>query len=207
LVRFFQSSPANAASPFLVDAKNIYLRVFNLTMMKKISSTLLILALYLASIMPLSAQTQKTYCNPINLDYGYTPIPNFSEAGRHRATADPVIVKYKDDYYLFSTNQWGYWWSSDLINWNFISKRFLRPWNQVYDELCAPAVGIVGDTMLVFGSTYTSNFTLWMSTNPKGNNWKPLVDSLEIRHFLPMRMVNSICTTEAATVILFMELN
>ena len=32
---------------------------------------------------------QKTYCNPINLDYGYTPIPNFTEWGKHRATADP----------------------------------------------------------------------------------------------------------------------
>lgn len=124
---------------------------------------------------------QKTYCNPINIDYGYTPIPNFSEWGRHRATADPVIVNYKGDYYLFSTNQWGYWWSSDMLHWTFISKRFLRPWNtNTYDELCAPAVGIVGDTMLVFGSTYTSKFTLWMSTNPKENLWKPLVDSFEI---------------------------
>jgi hypothetical protein len=67
-----------------------------------------------------------------------------------------------------------------MLNWNFISKKFLRPWNQGYDELCAPAVGIVGDTMLVFGSTYTSKFTLWMSTNPKANEWKPLVDSFEI---------------------------
>lgn len=123
---------------------------------------------------------QKTYCNPINLDYGYTPIPNFSEWGRHRATADPVIVNYKGDLYLFSTNQWGYWWSNDMLNWNFISKKFLRPWNTGYDELCAPAVGIVGDTLLVFGSTYTSKFTLWMSTNPKANEWKPLVDSFEI---------------------------
>ena len=55
----------------------------------------------------LSHGQQKTYCNPLNLDYGYTPIPNFSEWGRHRATADPVIVLYKGDYYLFSTNQWG----------------------------------------------------------------------------------------------------
>lgn len=124
---------------------------------------------------------QKTYCNPVNIDYGYTPIPNFSEWGRHRATADPVIVNYKGDYYLFSTNQWGYWWSNDMLNWNFISKKFLRPWNAgVYDELCAPGVGIIGDTMIVFGSTYTSKFTLWMSTNPKANEWKPLVDSFEI---------------------------
>ena len=124
---------------------------------------------------------RRTYCNPINIDYGYTPIPNFSEWGRHRATADPVIVLYKNDYYLFSTNQWGYWWSSDMLNWNFVSKKFLRPWNAgVYDELCAPAVGIIGDTMIVFGSTYTSKFTIWMSTNPKANEWKPLVDSFEI---------------------------
>ena len=123
----------------------------------------------------------KTFCNPINIDYGYTPIPNFSEWGRHRATADPVIVNYKGDFYLFSTNQWGYWWSKDLNKWNFIPRKFLRPWNSgIYDELCAPAVGIIGDTMLVFGSTYTKNFTLWMSTDPKENQWKPLVDSLEI---------------------------
>ena len=143
--------------------------------MKKLS---VILLFVFASIQ--SEAQQKTYCNPINIDYGYTPIPNFSTWGRHRATADPVIVNYKGDYYLFSTNQWGYWWSSDMSNWNFVSKKFLRPWHNVYDELCAPAVGIVGDTMLVFGSTYSKNFTLWMSTNPKGNDWKPLIDSLDI---------------------------
>lgn len=129
----------------------------------------------------LAISQQKTYCNPVNIDYGYTPIPNFSEWGRHRATADPVIVNYKGDFYLFSTNQWGYWWSNDMLNWKFISKKFLRPWNTgTYDELCAPAVGILGDTMLVFGSTYTNNFSIWMSTNPKANEWKPLVDSFEI---------------------------
>ena len=135
---------------------------------------------FLLAIWLQSEAQQKTYCNPVNIDYGYTPIPNFSQWGRHRATADPVIVNYKGDYFLFSTNQWGYWWSSDMIKWNFVSRKFLRPWNEGYDELCAPAVGIIGDTMVVFGSTYTSNFTLWMSTNPKTDDWKPLVDSLSI---------------------------
>jgi len=121
-----------------------------------------------------------TYCNPINIDYGYTPIPDFGKWGRHRATADPVIVHYKGDYYLFSTNQWGYWWSSDMLNWHFIARKFLRPWNEGYDELCAPAIGILGDTMIVFGSTYTRNFTIWMSTDPKAGQWKPLVDSFDI---------------------------
>ena len=137
------------------------------------------LLLSFACISVAEAQ-QKTYCNPINVDYGYTPFPSFTEWGKHRATADPVIVNYKGDFYLFSTNQWGYWYSSDMLNWKFNSRKFLRPWNDTKDELCAPAVGIVGDTMLVFGSTYTNKFTLWMSTNPKANEWKPLIDSFEI---------------------------
>lgn len=140
---------------------------------------LVMIAAVVVSVLHTHAQ-QKTYCNPINIDYGYTPIPNFSEWGRHRATADPVIVTYKGDYYLFSTNQWGYWYSSDMLNWKFVSRKFLRPWNKAYDELCAPAVGIIGDTMIVFGSTYTRNFSIWMSTNPKENEWKPLVDSFDI---------------------------
>ena len=139
----------------------------------------ILLALAIISVLNVRSQ-QKTYCNPVNLDYGYTPIPDFSEWGRHRATADPVIVTYKGDYYLFSTNQWGYWWSHDMLDWHFISRKFLRPWNKGYDELCAPAVGILGDTMIVFGSTYTRNFTIWMSTDPKGDKWKPLVDSFDI---------------------------
>jgi xylan 1,4-beta-xylosidase len=144
---------------------------------------LIILILFsLVVLLSSKAQTNKpkTFCNPINIDYGYTPIPNFSEWGRHRATADPVIVNYKGDYFLFSTNQWGYWWSSDMSEWHFIPRLFLRPWNKSYDELCAPAVGIIGDTMIVFGSTYTSDFTIWMSTNPKTDDWKPLVERFEI---------------------------
>ncbi|RXK62259.1 xylosidase [Lacibacter luteus] len=140
---------------------------------------IIVLAAVFVFVLQLHAQ-QRTYCNPINIDYGYTPIPNFSEWGRHRATADPVIVTYKGDYYLFSTNQWGYWHSSDMLNWKFVSRKFLRPWNKAYDELCAPAVGIIGDTMIVFGSTYTRQFSIWMSTNPKANEWKPLVDSFDI---------------------------
>ncbi|MBC6991895.1 family 43 glycosylhydrolase [Hymenobacter sp. BT491] len=123
---------------------------------------------------------QLTYCNPLNLDYGYTPIPNFAEAGKHRATADPVITLYKGDYYLFSTNQWGYWWSHDLYNWKFVSKSFLEPQHKVYDDLCAPAVFVLGDTLLVYGSTQEKNFPIWMSTNPKANEWKKAVDPFQI---------------------------
>ena len=118
---------------------------------------------------------QKTFCNPMNLDYGFTPIPNFSEQGRHRATADPVISYFKGKYYLFSTNQWGYWWSNDLLKWNFISRKFLQPYHKVYDELCAPATLTLGDSLLVIGSTYAKDFTLWYSRDPTSDTWKVAV--------------------------------
>jgi len=150
----------------------------------------LALMLMLFSFQVFSQKKHLTYCNPINLDYGYTPIPNFTEQGRHRATADPVIVNFKGDYYLFSTNQWGYWWSSDLADWKFVSKSFLRPEHKVYDDLCAPSVWIQGDTMLVFGSTYARNFPIWMSTDPKGNEWKEVVSNFDIGGWDPAHFVD-----------------
>ncbi len=140
---------------------------------------LLCICVVLSAKCIFAQQKQKTYCNPINIDYGYTPIPNFAEEGKHRATADPVITMYKGDYYLFSTNQWGYWWSSDMYHWNFVQRHFLRPEHHVYDDLCAPAVWVQGDTLLVFGSTYSSNFPIWMSTNPKANEWKEAIHEFE----------------------------
>lgn len=138
-----------------------------------------VLAMVLSTGSSLCAQ-QKTYCNPINVDYGYTPIPNFSEQGRHRATADPVITVFKNNYYLFSTNQWGYWVSPDMLDWRFIPRKFLKPWHKVYDELCAPGALAMGDTLLLLGSTYSKNFPVWMSTDPRSDNWKEAVDSFEV---------------------------
>ena len=60
----------------------------------------------------------KTYCNPMNLDYAFVPDKDYSHGKQHRSTADPVCIMYKGLYYLFSTNQEGYWWSSDLNRWH-----------------------------------------------------------------------------------------
>lgn len=153
-------------------------------------SLILLMVLCGLSLSSVSQARQLTYCNPINLDYGYTPIPNFSTQGKHRATADPVIVTFKGDYYLFSTNQWGYWWSSDLYNWNFVSRSFLRPEHKVYDDLCAPSVWVQGDSMFVFGSTYERNFPIWQSTNPKGNEWTEAVQNFDIGGWDPAHFVD-----------------
>jgi len=124
------------------------------------------------------AAKTKTYCNPINIDYGYTPIQILQPKENTAPTADPVITMYKGDYYLFSTNQWGYWWSHDMYHWNFIPRHFLRPEHKVYDDLCAPAVWVRGDTLMVFWLNLFGKFPDLMSTNPKANEWKKLSMSL-----------------------------
>lgn len=120
-----------------------------------------------------------TYCNPINIDYGYCPIPDFVEQGKHRTSADPAIVLFRGDYYLFATNQWGYWWSSDMLDWNFVPRRFLKPHHKVYDELCAPAPFVMNDALYVIGSTYTRDFPLWKSANPRVDDWTEAVPEFE----------------------------
>ncbi len=122
---------------------------------------------------------QKTYCNPINIDYGYTPIPNLAKHGKHRATADPVIVTFKGNYFLFSTNQWGYWWSDDMVDWKFVPRKFLRERNETYDELCAPAAFVMKDELYLIGSTHGPAFSMWKSKDPTGDNWEIAVDSLK----------------------------
>jgi hypothetical protein len=86
-----------------------------------------------------------------------------------------VIAYFKNQYYLFSTNQWGYWVSKDLVDWKFISRKFLQPYHKVYDELCAPATLVLGDSLLVIGSTYEKDFTLWYSQHPQTDTWKEAV--------------------------------
>lgn len=161
----------------LIFMKFLTIRASGLYHSGRMKETLLLFILLLGFAQ--AHAQQKTYCNPINIDYGYTPIPNFATQGKHRATADPVITFFKDKYYLFSTNQWGYWHSDDMLDWKFIPRKFLRPEHKVYDELCAPSVSFVNDTLLVVGSTHSKEFPIWMSTKPEGDNWKELVHKFE----------------------------
>ncbi|AQX84937.1 discoidin domain-containing protein [Elizabethkingia bruuniana] len=142
--------------------------------MKKILFGAAILSVFIANAQ------QKTYANPVNVDYGYTPIPNFATQGKHRATADPVIVTFKGKYFMFSTNQWGYWWSDDMLNWKFVSRKFLLPQHKVYDELCAPAVFVMKDAMYVIGSTHNPDFPIWKSTDPTKDNWEIAVKEFKV---------------------------
>ena len=65
-----------------------------------------------------AAVTPRTFCNPLNLDYG---LRSKGTSPLHRHGADPCIVLFNSRYYLFSTwDKPGIRVSDDLLNWKYI---------------------------------------------------------------------------------------
>lgn len=110
------------------------------------------------------ALVQRTYCNPMDIDYRY----NFEQEARgisYRAGADPVIVMHKGEYYLFVTISGGWWHSTDLIHWRFI-KPDVAPHAWPKEDMCAPAALSVGDRLYLFQSTFEQR-PIWVTTTPQ----------------------------------------
>lgn len=118
-----------------------------------------------------------TFCNPLDIAYGYAPHPRADDVGPHRATADPVIVPYNGRYYLFCTNQEGYWWSEDLLAWTFVRRSFLTG-QSTFDDLCAPAVWVQDNALHVYGSRYEPDMPIWRSRDPVNNAWEQAIPAL-----------------------------
>ncbi len=108
------------------------------------------------------AQTpgQKTYCNPVDLNYQY----NFEQKARnisYRSGADPVIVNHQGNYYLFVTISGGWWHSPDLVNWQYVKPNV---WPK--EDMCAPAALSVGDRIYLFQSTFEQR-PIYYTTTPQ----------------------------------------
>lgn len=124
-----------------------------------------------------------TYCNPLNIAYNFKYHRHTGFNGpTHRSTADPIIVPYKGDYYLFSTNQSGYYVSKNLASWQYIFAGFQR--KPTDDDQCAPTVEVFGDTLIMLGSTY-NHLPVWYTTNPLAGRWKQLTPSAVLPHWDP----------------------
>lgn len=81
--------------------------------------SLILLGLAATSSLPPAATVQRTYANPIDVDYKFNFEQEY-EGVSYRTGADPVIVLHQGAYYLFQTLADGYWRSTDLIRWRFI---------------------------------------------------------------------------------------
>jgi xylan 1,4-beta-xylosidase len=121
------------------------------------------ICLTLATMQPLPAQTAgiRTYANPIDLDYKY----NFEQMHQgisFRSGADPVIVLHQNAYYLFQTVSGGYWRSTDLVRWDFVT-----PSRWPFEDIVAPAAVNVRDTIYLMQSMYEPRPIL-ATTEPEG---------------------------------------
>ena len=92
-----------------------------------------------------------TFCNPIELNVG---------SERARRAGEPVIVLYKDDYYLFITGGRGYWYSGNMRDWTYVNV-------PTFPRSC-PSVSTDGVTLYACSMNAKE---VYSSTDPKSGKW------------------------------------
>lgn len=115
-----------------------------------------------------SAQSvhMNTYCNPVNIDYTYM-IYNAHNDLSYRSGADPAVVEFRNEYYMFVTRSMGYWHSTDLQNWNFI-----KPEKWYFEGSNAPAAYNYKDSILYMTGNPSGSMSILYTDDPKKGDWK-----------------------------------
>ena len=105
----------------------------------------------------------KTICNPVNLSYRFSlDSPSWREA------ADPSMIKFKDEHYLFLSKSGGYFHSTDLIHWNLITT------DDLPIEKYAPTVMEMNGEIYFTASIATNK--IYKSRDPKSGKWELVTD-------------------------------
>ena len=108
-----------------------------------------------------SAQGGHTYANPVDLDYRYN-FEQINQGVSYRTGADPAVVNHKGVYYLFLTLADGYWRSTDLVHWTFVT-----PSMWPGGGIVAPAVASDGDRLIIQPSmSFTRPGSIYVTTAP-----------------------------------------
>lgn len=103
----------------------------------------------------------KTICNPVNLSYRFC-----LDAPSRREAADPTMVVYKNEYYLFASKSGGYFHSKDLIHWDLITSSDLPL------EDYAPTAVVMNDTLYFMASFEKPPFVIYKTTDPASGKWQ-----------------------------------
>jgi xylan 1,4-beta-xylosidase len=125
------------------------------------------LGLILLIGLSLTQKNDKTFCNPMNLNYRFQS----SSKLPYREAADPVITIYKGKYFLYASHSGGYWYSDDMLDWKYI------PIISLPIEDYAPDVITINDTTYYMGSSMIKK-SIYYTTNPFEDNWKQMEKTL-----------------------------
>jgi hypothetical protein len=104
---------------------------------------------------------QTTICNPVNLSYRFC----LDEPSRREA-ADPTMVVFKNEYYLFLSKSGGYFHSTNLIHWDLITT------NDLPLEDYAPTAVVMNDTLYFMASKTVPPLVIYKTTDPKSGRWQ-----------------------------------
>mgnify|MGYP001341906276 FL=1 len=103
---------------------------------------------------------RQTYCNPLDLGYRYQHMKEGPRVAGFREGADPTLVYFKGKYYLFVSMSAGFWYSEDLLNWDFHAD----PGLLIYDY--APDVRQVGNYLYFCASRKGRNCPILRTADP-----------------------------------------
>lgn len=106
----------------------------------------------------------KTYCNPLNLNYRFQIRGWASESLRE--AADPSVVHYNGEYWLFPSKSGGYWHSPDLRTWSFIESRKLPV------EDYAPDVRVINGKIHFTASKNDGPCSIYRTNDPFHDDWE-----------------------------------
>lgn len=107
-----------------------------------------------------------SYCNPLDLGYRYQHFLQNGKCFASREGADPTLVVFKGTYYLFVSMSAGFWYSDDLINWNFHANPDLL----IYDY--APDVRQIGEYLVFSASRRGENCPFLRTKDPLSDSFE-----------------------------------
>mgnify|MGYP003937283483 FL=1 len=137
---------------------------YNFLLMKKL---LVFFSAILTGLMAYPQQVSpRTYCNPINIDYTYMVYNSHNDIS-YRSGADPAVVRFRNEYYMFVTRSMGYWHSKDLLNWQFIT-----PQKWYFEGSNAPAAFNYKDSVLYVAGNPSGSMSILYTDDPKKGDWK-----------------------------------
>ena len=125
------------------------------------------------------SQSQKTYINPLNIDYTYAIYDSHRNLS-YRSGADPAVVEFRGEYYMFVTRSMGYWHSKDLQNWSFI-----EPQKWYFEGSNAPSAHNYKDSVLYVAGNPSGHMSMLYTDDPKKGDWKAvpgIINNLQDPH-------------------------
>ena len=137
----------------------------------RIGGCLAMIAMSLAAHAGVKAQDRlRTYVNPIDLPYRFQApsMPFKRPRVPFREAADPTVVFFKGEYWLFASHSLGYWHSKTLDNWQFV-----KPSGYAVEKFAPTAVEMDGKLYLAVSEGVRK---IWVSDDPASGKWSVAAD-------------------------------